>query len=392
MAIQLAQVRPGDLIRADDYNLLIARVNDLSNRVERLEADGGGEGIPSGAPVVDTLMPPTPRVGDTVVITGRGFDYVTGAARVTIDGIFVTLLAGSSDTTLIFQVPPLGNIPDGGRPVRLDVHNLRLTTSRSVMVLPELPQLQGNVNIQFEDTLPARVTLNQPCTFHYKLVSEANLPVTLTLTPTVSVEAWRAGLQVLDDAGSVVPSRQVTVGALREKDFFIRVPQVTAAATAFTMTVNGQGPGIVSSSGADAFTVGEIGAQDTDIRLSIEGVVRGNPDGNPLSGTTVTLRTGESAELDLLAKFHRVGTYDWTAKLEPQNSGWVLDSSALPSSFVVQQGDLQTGGPDAGWALDSFQLVVTAPSTARSADLTVTLKRQQAALQRSITLRLVAQA
>jgi hypothetical protein len=393
MASQLAQVRPGDLIRADDYNLLIARVNDLGVRVERLEAGaGGGDGGVPGAPVIETLTPPSPRIGDTVVITGSRFDYATGAARVTIDGIFVTLLAGSSDTTLIFQVPQLAGIPDGGRPVELAVHNVRLSTIRSVIVLPEIPPLQGNVNIQFEDTLPARITLNQPCTFHFKLVSEANVPVTLTLAPTTSVPAWNAGLQILDDAGSLAPSGQVTVGALREKDFFVRVAQITSAATNFTMTVNGQGQGIVTSSGAQAFTVGEIGAQDTEIRLSIEGVIRGTPDGDPLSGTTVTLMTNERGELDLLGKFHRIGTYTWTARLEPQNAGWALDTSALPASIVVQQGDIHTSGPDVGWAVDSLPVVVTAPSSARTADLVFTLQRQQATLRRSLTLRLIATA
>ncbi len=384
-------MRPGDLIRADDYNQVIAQVNDLVTRVGRLEAGGtGGEG--AGAPVIDTINPPSPRIGDTVVITGRAFDYSIGAARVTMDGLFVTLLAGSSDTTLIFQAPQLAAIPDGGRSVELVVSNLRLSTSRSLIVLPVLPLLQGNVSVQFQDTQPPRITLNQPCTFHFQLVSDANLPVTLTLTPTVSVPAWQAGLQVLDETGSVQPTSQVTVGAMMTKDFFVRVAQITSAAQTFTLTVIGQGSGIVAPSGAQAFTVGQIGAQDPDIRLTIEGVVA-TGGGSPLSGTTVTLTTGERAELDLLAKFHQAAVFNWTANFAPSGSAWPLDTSAIPQNppaFTIQSGDIQNSGPDAGWAVKPIKIVVTAPATPQSTNFTFALQRQNATLTRSLTLNLVA--
>lgn len=391
MTDPLATVHPGDLIRADDYNQLIAQVNDLTTRVERLEAGGtGGATGQPGAPVIDTINPASPRIGDTVVITGHAFDYSVGAARVTMDGLFVTLLAGSSDTTLIFQVPQLASIPDGGRPVQIVVSNLRLSTTQSLIVLPELPLLQGNVSIQFQDTQPSRITADQPCTFHFQLVSDANLPVTLTLTPTVSVPAWQAGLQVLDDAGSVLPTAQVTVGALMTRDFFIRVAQITAAAQTFTLTVVGQGQGIVTSSGAQAFTVGQVGAQDPDIRLTIEGVVV-TAGGSPLSGTTVTLTKGERAELDLLAKFRQTGQFTWSTSFDPaaSASSWQPDTSGVPT-FNIQAADIQSSGPDAGWAVKPFNVLITAPSSDQSADFTFTLQHQGAALTRSLTLHLVA--
>ena len=390
MTSPLPPVKPGDLIRADDYNQLITQVNDLTTRVGRLEAGGtGGEG--AGAPVIDTINPPSPRIGDTVVITGSAFDYSIGAARVTMDGLFTILLAGSSDTTLIFQVPQLAAIPDGGRPVELVVSNLRLSTNRSLIVLPALPLLQGNVSVQFQDTQPSRITLNQPCTFHFQLVSDANQPVTLTLTPTVSVPAWQAGLQILDETGSVLSAAQVTVGAMMTKDFFVRVAQITSAAQTFTLTVVGQGRGIVASSGAQAFTVGQIGAQDPDIRLTIEGVIAAGG-GSPLSGTTITLSTGEHAELDLLAKFHQAAVFNWTANFD-SGPAWTLDTSALPQNpqaFNIQPSDIQSSGPDAGWAVKPIRVVVTAPTTPQSTNFTFALQRQGVTLARSLTLNLVA--
>src|SRR5215475_14098023 len=103
MAGQLAQVNPGDLIRAEDYNQLVAGVNDLRVRVERLEAaDSGGDDGIIGAPIIDTVNPIAPHIGDTVVVTGSLFDYTIGASRAALDGLPVTLLGGSSDKVLIF--------------------------------------------------------------------------------------------------------------------------------------------------------------------------------------------------------------------------------------------------------------------------------------------------
>jgi hypothetical protein len=389
MAGQLIRVNAGDLIRAEDYNLLLARLEDLDGRLQKLELGTGGPGQ-TGAPVIDAINPPSPRVGDTVIITGRAFDYAIGAASASVDGLSVTLLAGSSDVVLIFQMPSVV-VPQGGRPVQFTVSNLRLSTTRSLLVLPDLPLLQGGVNIQFEDTQPARITANQQCTFHYKLVSDANLPVALTLSPTISVPAWQAGLQILDETGAAAANRTVTVGSLLTKDFFVRVAQITPVVTGFTMNVIGQGEGVVASSGAQAFTVGQVGAQDPEIRLSIEGVIRGGPGGDPLSGTTVTLKTGEQAELSLLAKFHQPVTYPWKATV---GSGWtVTDTSSLPpNQFTIQQSDIKTSGPDAGWAVKSAPVVVKAPAATGATDFTFTLQRQGATLQRSLTLRLIAEA
>jgi len=394
MAGQLAQVNPGDLIRAEDYNQLVAGVNDLRVRVERLEAaDSGGDDGIIGAPIIDTVNPIAPHIGDTVVVTGSLFDYTIGASRAALDGLPVTLLGGSSDKVLIFQVPALAGIPDGGRPVEFMISNLRLSTTRSLLVLPEPPLLQGSVGIEFEDTQPARVTPGQPCVFHFKLLSDANLPVTFTLTPTVSVPAWQAGLQILDEGGSVAQNSQVKVGALLQKDFFVRVAQITSAATTFTLSVTGQAAGIVASSGPQGFTVGEIGAQDADIQLTIDGADRERDNlGHAVSGTTVTLKTNERAQLNLVAKFHRTAVFDWSANIEPTDPPvWTMTTGALPPNYDIKADDIRKSGPDVGWAVEQVPVTVQAPVHAKSANLTFTLQREGVPIKRSLTLGLVAE-
>ena len=180
------------------------------------------------------------------------------------------------------------------------------------------------------------------------------------------------------------------MGALLSKDFFVRVAQVTAAATSFTLTVNGQGQGILASSGAQAFTVGQIGTQDRGTDLLPSGVVRGGPGPDPLSGSTITLKPNEGAEVDLLAKFARAGHFDLTGTISPAGSGWTL--TQLPVGFDVQASDIATGGPDVGWFSKAVQVVIKAPVTAGTANLVLTLAQPGAPVPRTRTFQLVAQA
>lgn len=386
MTNPIAVVRPGDLIRADDYNLLIALVNDLNTRVQRLESQGGG---PTGrAPVIVAVNPISPHINDTVVVTGQAFDYSVGAARVSVDGLNCTLLGGSSDTVLIFQMPALASVPDGGRTAQLLVQNLQLSASRSLLVLPATTPVQGNVSLQFQGTDPERITANQPCSFHYRAVSSANQPVTLTLIPTVSVPAWQAGVQALDDTRVLLPSNALTVGSLLSKDFFIQIAQVTSAATTFTLTVNAQGQGIVTSSGAQSFSVGQIGTQDPDTQLSVQGVTRGGQGPNPFSNSTITLKTNESAEIDLLVGFAKAGTFGLTAAVAPAVAGWTVTQGAT-ITFTIADTDIPTSG---GFASRAPQVVIKAPAAAASADLNLVLQRQGGSVSRQLTLHVVAQA
>jgi hypothetical protein len=386
MTNPIAVVRPGDLIRADEYNVLIALVNDLDARVQRLESQGGG---PTGrAPVIMAVNPISPHINDTVVVTGQTFDYSVGAARVSVDGLNCTLLAGSSDTVLIFQMPALASVPDGGRTAQLLVQNLQLSASRSLLVLPATTPVQGNVSLQFQGTDPERITANQPCSFHYRAVSSANQPVTLTLIPTASVPAWQAGLQVLDDTRVVLPSNALTVGTLLSKDFFVQIAQVTAPTTTFTLTVNAQGQGIVTSSGAQSFTVGQIGTQDPDTQLSVQGVTRGGQGPNPFSDLTITLKTNEGAEIDLLVGFAKAGKFDLTATVSPAVAGWTVTQGAT-TTFTIADTDIPTSG---GFASRAVKVVIKAPAAAASADLNLVLQRQGGTVPRQVTLHLVAQA
>src|SRR5262249_39950355 len=124
-----------------------------------------------------------------------------------------------------------------------------------------------------------------------------------------------------------------------------------------------------------------------NIRLTLEGVTSGTLS----SGTTITLTTGEQTGLSLLAKFHQTGHFDWSTSFDPvtSTSSWQLDTTDV-APFDIQAADIQSSGPDAGWAVRPFDIGLTAPSTAQSANFTFTLKQQGETLTRSLTLQLVA--
>jgi IPT/TIG domain len=388
MTNPLSLVRAGDLIRADEINLFITAHNDLEARVALLES--GGTGSTTGAPVIEAVTPVTPRVGDTVVVSGRDFDYSIGAANLSVDGIDCPLLIGSADTVLVFLMPELAGLPTGGRNAELQVQNLRLSAIRTVRVLPELTVPQGNVELEFEGTKPERITLNQPCVFTFQAISTSNVPVRITLQPLVSVGAWQAALQVLDELGDPLPRNELTVASMKRKEFAVRVAQVTSAASTFTLTVNGAGSGLTTSSGARSFTVGQVGTQDRSTGLDVVGVVRGGPGGEPYDEVTetITLKTGEGAEVDFLARFSKAGDYKLTSKVTPSGSGWAVNE--LPTGFEIDDGDIPTDGADAGWAKKAAQFVVKAPGTPGRVELALVLKGTNPA-PRQLTLNLIAQ-
>src|SRR4051812_36923367 len=103
MAQQLQHVSPGDLITAADFNDFIDVLNTSVARIEALEA-----GVQPGTGLAITqLIPGGPyRVGDTLQILGRNFQFTIGAHRVFFNSTQVlNFLPTSTDSKLEFVIP-----------------------------------------------------------------------------------------------------------------------------------------------------------------------------------------------------------------------------------------------------------------------------------------------
>ncbi len=138
-------VRPGDVINAQQFNLLLDTLSEMRTRIETLEAGTASTGVRITGFVPQLLAP----VGSTVTIIGANFeipptDPVTGAVRniIRIDGtaipadLYVITGSGTTSQQIAFRVPtsldsqarPLGQ---GGRAFEVTVENANGRASRS---------------------------------------------------------------------------------------------------------------------------------------------------------------------------------------------------------------------------------------------------------------------
>ncbi|MGW7530845.1 hypothetical protein [Amycolatopsis sp. NPDC054798] len=374
MTDSVARVRPGDLIRAEDINLMLDLLANLNERVIALE-----DGKDPNAPRITAITPELPRVGDEMRIRGTNLGFSTGLSPVRFDTTAVSAYKpGTSDTELIFTVPEIPGLPVGGRAVLLQVSNAKATTTRTITVLPKPPILQGDIDLLYDGPQPATPVAGQDFVLNYRLNSRANLPATLTVIPTLSVPTW--SMQVADATGQPNPSRQFTVLAGKQLAFSIRmqIPAGTAAGTAFSVAARAEGAGIVADGGSQSFTIGQTApVPDPDIELAVDGATPPSA----LSGTTVTAASGDFVELAISAAFRKVGTYH----VSPSSvDGWQASTNLSGNKIVISASDI--GGDQKAHSV--FSVFVGRTGAAVAGDLTIVVQREGATQDRRLVFHL----
>lgn len=185
--IQLPQANPGDLIRSDDWNAMLAAIDDLEQRVEALEA-GGDTGSPSspGAPVLNTRIPTTDlHVGDLVTLLGQNFSPLSqtrvlfGSTQITSFGV------GSDDTHLNFTVPNIAP-----QTLSISVANPQGESSKHLTanVTTALPPPVGDVDVQSanDPQNPPNPTAGGSVQLQWTVTSNTLVPDTYTFEPVVT--------------------------------------------------------------------------------------------------------------------------------------------------------------------------------------------------------------
>ena len=376
----ITRVRPGDLIRADDFNAILDGLEAIDARLRALE---GNAGPGPDALRITNITPAAPRVGDEMRISGANFGFSTGASRVAFDNIVVTAYKiGSSDSLLIFDIPEITGLPLAGRPVLLRVSNHSSSVLRTINLQPRAEQLMGGVDLHYDGPSPSTPTAGQPFALNFRLASRANLAVTLTVTTTVSVGAWQPLLELVDAGGSALSSRRITVPSGQVRAFSVRlpIPSGTAAGTSFTVSIQAEGQGIVTTTHQPVFSVGTAAPTPaTDVELALAGA---NPP-SVLSDSTITLSPGASAEVVVLTTFEGTGTFVVSLS---SPSGWTV-APDLPAGgeYEIETVDL---GAD-GKAHRSVLIGLTAPAGgAVPATLVTTARRKGSTRSRELTLQL----
>ena len=389
MASTLSQAKPGDLITASDWNALVDAVNSAMIRIAALEAGSQpGTGL-----AITQLVPDGPyRVGDTLQIIGRNFQFSIGATRVFFNATQVlSLLPTSTDSRLEFVIPTVPGVTEAGTTVDLVVLNQGESVSRQVVLLPRQTPLQGNVTVEYVNVTPTTILPDQPATFGYRIRSGTNNRATWSIAPRVSVAAggaaWNSQLGVLDDTGGVIASRQITLDPGEERNFSVRIGTVPAGTNGvqFGLVVNAQADGISGSSGIRQFTVGTADVPpDASITLALQPAASS---AGALVGSTLTVPGGASRTLAIAATFTVAGTYTLTRNVLGGATGWTATPiSGTPNSYSISSADLAASGQ--AQRLMRFSVAATAGAT-QNAELEVRLQRSGQSAFRSVVVTLV---
>jgi len=380
MAQLLNHAQPGDVITAEDWNLVVDAINEL------LQA-GQTAGIKINAAVpTGTALDPF-KIGSLVQVVGQNFGFSIGQSKVIFqaDQTNVTvpqaaMLSGSFDERLMFIMPPIPGITPSGLTMTMRVENGVATDNRTVFVMPVVISLIGDVFIGSRADVnpnpnPNPVVSTQPAVFAYRLQSGTNIPATYDLSAdiinsTVTVPAGLVGSIEFRENNTVITSKKIEMGKSEIRDISVRIPQIPlqfGAGTSFTLKVTATS-GNVTGTDQRTVTIGTTVPQsDSSIQViqlqpQIFVVQTGNNETDPangrLDGSTIKLKTGRQMVIPFNVKLTQIGTYQVT--IQPKQgttlTGW---SPAL----IDTQATIQVTQPDQTFRLLQFGVTTSTVQT-----------------------------
>jgi hypothetical protein len=323
MATELHDVQPGDLIKAEYFNAIVAALADLDARVAELEGQVPSSG--SNEVVIESVSPRTVRMGEALTVTGRNFGWTTGATVVFLGEHLITAFTSGSNTELVFTIPDLPAFPATGLPVQLAVSSAIDTDTDTINVLPRAVSPAGDVSISYVGTDPATPTAGELLLIEYELLSHASATVEVGLTPVIST-GW-SPVRILSGAPpQPLPLNQISLSRLERKTVFVEVTIPSSATTGvlFNVELRGAAAGIVVATASRDFAVGTAAPQeDETIELSA-------PD-----GTEISVGAGETHLFEIACTFSETGSYLLTTELDPSDAAWTIDTSDVPTPIEI---------------------------------------------------------
>ncbi len=379
MPTTFPRVNPGQVIRAADFNQVLAALEDLYSQIGA---------VSTTAVSITSFMPPGPvKVGDQVTILGRNFQYSIGAESVFFGGVPVnTFLSGSSDTQLIVNVPLLTNLPDQGQAVTVTVYNRTGSDSKQITVLPPPVLLQNGASVSagaFTGTPTAGQTANFPFTVTSNLSQTRSITISATITPS----SFQADLKVLNP--SMQTLGQISLAPNTSTSFIVSFV-IPAGATgqfgisAIATDVETGTP--LNTSAQSTYTIGQQSQTDPNIQFgTIKLINSAQGQGNAYSSAnnTITLPANSWVMMQVSTLFKGLGKYSVTATVGASATGWtstlvypgpgqVLDYSvSLPATATNLQFNVITGAGPLGSGQLTLQVQAQGQTTSNSVSFNV---------------------
>lgn len=353
----LKRVQPGDVITAEMWNLAVDAVNELL-----LGSQASGIQITALLPA-GTADDPI-RIGTQQQISGQSFGYSIGQSTVTFQGpsgpVVVTrnnMLVGSSDTRLLFTVPPIPDLPQIGAILNMRVDNGVAHDIRTVFVKPVVATVSGDVFVNWRADATPNPDPNpiQPpgqARFFYQVQTGINIPATFTLSANITSATTPISPQLVssiefqNESGSLIPNKQLEMGRNETRNIIVRIPNIPTALAnqTFTLEIRAASANIQGSD-ARLFTVGtpvtpadpNIVSEQTGFEVFNASTEESDNAGGSLAGSTINLRANRLAILAFNVRLLAAGSYDLT--IQPPTgatlNGWTLAVLNPPSPISV---------------------------------------------------------
>lgn len=345
-------VRPGDLITADLLNQVLVDIDDLGQRVTKLE---GAAVIVKKTAITQLLPAGARRVGDLLHIIGRAFDAPDGNS-VTVGGVSVAVTRGQdADSELIVKIPNLAVDPAGSQ-VAVWVSNLNGTDTKSVTVLPAVPTFpEGQVFASM--TKPSAKVLTAPgeYIFEYGVRIIVNLAEQFTLKATTTA-GWPC--DIVDAAEAPVdPVLRAPISPAPDGTSFtvrvrVRIPDPAGATGAqLRLTVTSQrNAKLVGFSAGEDLKLGANGPPPEPITIQTDSVdaTDQNTQIKPAFAAGVVKLPAGQGKYRIALNAKGFGSTDsYTRHIEaPADAKWTasfrLKSSLLDEQFTPQAGTMET--------------------------------------------------
>lgn len=364
MAQLLNHAQPGDVITAEDWNLVVDAINQLLQAGQT-----GGIKINALLPAGTGLDPI--RIGLLTQITGQNFGFAIGQSKVTFEQLgsqvvvlHQQMLAGSSDERLMFIMPPVAGITPDGVTSTMKVSNGVAEDQRQVTVKPVVIELLGDMFVTLRgDTTPNPnpnpIMPSQAASFFYRFQSATNQPASFELAaevPTATVAIPTGFVETIEfrDAGNqLISNKRIDMGKNEIRNITVRIPSIPSTfnnqkftlrvkATSGNVTGNDQREVPVSTPVVETDQMIEM-AQTTHTVFDMgTGQVDSNPaNGRLENGSSIFLKVGKVIHIPFNASLKTSGTYTITiqAKAGTTLTNWTLALINTPGTINAPAGD-----------------------------------------------------
>ncbi|RKH82626.1 hypothetical protein D7Y21_28020 [Corallococcus sp. AB045] len=336
MPSPIQKVNPGDLVTSEFMNHLLDRIDNLEERVARIEAEGAA----SGAVVILDILPEgIVRVGDEMRLIGRNFGLLA-LNVVTVAGKRIEQFTSGSDSLIVFNAPTVPGIKEEGQPVQLTLSNPRGLVTQTIILADRPPTvLVADILLSLatppdRDLMPDGTTYS----FVFDLTAFTNMDETFILKPTLDL-GWPVA--VVGPAGAAptaefpIPEGKFPEGTKRSVTVQVTIPTTVGLGTQahLVLTASSKRSPQISFLKSELLSVGEAGPVPSAFPVTL-GTVRPPAE---RKDEFVQLPADASATVQFKADLPN-GEYLITLSI-PDNPGslWTIASAMTPPDTITVQ-------------------------------------------------------